>query len=116
MFARPLITVSSLLTVALFLSSCGGGASSNNGGSGGGGGNGGGGNGGGGTSSSVDVLTYHNDVARTGANTKETILTTTNVASATFGKIGNFSVDEKVDAKPLYASPVTVPNNGTKIL
>jgi hypothetical protein len=59
-------------------------------------------------------LTYHNDVARTGANTKETILTTTNVASATFGKIGNFSVDDsKVDAQPLYASAVAVPNNGT---
>src|ERR1051326_9595221 len=112
MFARPLISVSSLLTLALFLASCGGG--STNGGLGGGGGNGGGGNGGGGgTSSNVDVLTYHNDIGRTGANTKETTLTTTNVASATFGKIGNFSVDAKVDAQPLYASAVTVPSNGT---
>ena len=73
----------------------------------------GGGGGGGGTSSSVDVLTYHNDIARTGANTNETILTTTNVASATFGKINNFPVDAKVDAQPLYASGVAVPGNGT---
>jgi len=63
--------------------------------------------------SSVDVLTYHNDIARTGANLSETILTTTNVATATFGKIGNYSVDAKVDAQPLYASNVAVPSNGT---
>lgn len=63
--------------------------------------------------SSVDVLTYHNDIARTGANLNETILNTTNVASATFGKIGNYSVDAKVDAQPLYASNVAVPSNGT---
>ncbi len=61
----------------------------------------------------VDVLTYHNDIARTGANLSETILTTTNVASATFGKIGNYSVDAKVDAQPLYAANVAIPSNGT---
>ncbi len=55
----------------------------------------------------VDVLTYHNDIARTGANTNEAILTTTNVNASTFGKIGNFSVDAKVDAQPLYASSVS---------
>ena len=63
--------------------------------------------------SSVDVLTYHNDIARTGANLNETVLTTSNVASSTFGKIGNFSVDAKVDAQPLYASNVSVPSNGS---
>jgi hypothetical protein len=63
--------------------------------------------------SSVDVLTYHNDIARTGANTNETILTTANVASTTFGKINNFPVDAKVDAQPLYASNVSVPSNGS---
>src|SRR5882724_5676050 len=65
------------------------------------------------TASSVDVLTYHNDIARTGVNPNETVLTTSNVASATFGKIGNFSVDGRVDAQPLYASQVAVPSNGT---
>jgi hypothetical protein len=61
----------------------------------------------------VDVLTYHNDVARTGANLKETTFTPSNVASATFGKKGNYTVDGKVDAQPLYTSNVAVPGNGT---
>jgi len=63
--------------------------------------------------SSIDVVTYHNDIARTGQNLSETILTTTNVNSATFGKINFFLVDGLVDAEPLYASSVNVPGNGT---
>ena len=61
----------------------------------------------------VDVLTYHNDNLRTGLNPNETTLTTSNVNFAQFGKIGNFAVDGKVDAQPLYASNVAVPGNGT---
>ena len=65
------------------------------------------------TPSTTDVLTYHNDIARTGQNLTETTLTTSNVTSAKFGKLGFYSVDGLVDAEPLYASNVTVPNNGT---
>jgi len=66
------------------------------------------------TSGSVaDVLTYHNDIARTGQNLNESILTTSNVNSATFGKLGFYSVDGRVDAEPLYASSVAVPSNGS---
>ncbi len=61
----------------------------------------------------TDVLTYHNDIARTGQNLNETILTTSNVTSATFGKLGFYTVDGLVDAEPLYASSVAVPSNGT---
>jgi hypothetical protein len=61
----------------------------------------------------TDVLTYHNDIARTGQNLAETTLTTGNVNSSTFGKLGFYSVDGLVDAEPLYASQVAVPSNGT---
>jgi len=61
----------------------------------------------------TDVLTYHNDNARTGQNLTESILTTTNVNSAQFGKLGFYTVDGIVDAEPLYASNVAVPSAGT---
>jgi len=57
---------------------------------------------------SQDVLTYHNNNARTGVNPKETVLTPTNVTSATFGKLFTIPVDGLVDAQPLYLSAVTV--------
>lgn len=62
---------------------------------------------------SIDVLTYHNDVARTGQNLNETTLNTSSVTSAKFGKLGFYSADGLVDAQPLYASSVAVPANGT---
>jgi len=61
----------------------------------------------------TDALTYHNDIARTGQNLNETLLTPTNVTSAKFGKLGLYSVDGLVDAQPLYVSNVAVPANGT---
>jgi hypothetical protein len=61
----------------------------------------------------TDVLTYHNDIARTGQNLTETILTTSNVTSAKFGKLNFYSVDGLVDAEPLHTSNVAVPSNGT---
>ena len=62
--------------------------------------------------STTDVLTYHNDMARTGQNLNETILNTGDVTSAKFGKIGFDTVDGHVDAQPLYASGVAVPGKG----
>ena len=56
----------------------------------------------------VNVLTYHNDVARTGQNLSESTLTTANVKSASFGLVGNLSVDAGVDAEPLYVSNLTL--------
>jgi hypothetical protein len=58
--------------------------------------------------STVNVLTYHNDVARTGQNLSESTLTTANLKSASFGMVGNLSVDAGVDAEPLYVSNVTL--------
>jgi hypothetical protein len=58
--------------------------------------------------SNVNVLTYHNDLSRSGQNLDETILTPANLNSSSFGKIGFLSVDGLVDAEPLYASGLTV--------
>ncbi|HYL10632.1 MAG TPA: hypothetical protein VEU31_07835 [Candidatus Acidoferrales bacterium] len=63
--------------------------------------------------STANVLTYHNDNARTGLNSSETILTPANVTATKFGKLFVISVDGKVDAEPLYASAVSIPNKGT---
>jgi outer membrane protein assembly factor BamB len=57
---------------------------------------------------SVDVTTYHNDVARTGQNLNEAVLTVANVNSATFGKLRSLPVDGKVDAQPLYLAQVAI--------
>jgi hypothetical protein len=59
-------------------------------------------------SKGVDVVTYHNDIARTGQNLNEAILTPANVSSANFGKLGFFNTDGKVDAQPLYLSSLNV--------
>lgn len=59
----------------------------------------------------ADVLTYHNDNARTGQNLAEVILTTANVKPSTFGRLFTISVDGKVDAQPLYVSGVLMPGN-----
>lgn len=64
--------------------------------------------------SSIDVVTYHYDNMRTGQNVNETALTTANVTSAKFGKLGELAVDGKVDAQPLYLSGVSIPSAGTK--
>ena len=60
-----------------------------------------------------NVLTYHNDVARTGQNLAETTLSTSNVNSATFGKLFQATLDGLVDAQPLYVAGVSIPSHGT---
>lgn len=63
-----------------------------------------------------DVTTYHFDNARDGLNAQETVLTPANVASATFGKIGFFQADGKVDAQPLYLAGLNVGGTATNVL
>ncbi|HEX8764327.1 MAG TPA: hypothetical protein VF740_04165 [Candidatus Acidoferrum sp.] len=64
--------------------------------------------------SSTDVITYHYDNQRTGQNSKETTLTTSNVNSTTFGKIGEFSVDGQIDGQALFLSQLAIPGQGNK--
>lgn len=62
----------------------------------------------------VNVLTYHNDNARTGQNLNETTLTPANVNPASFGKLFTVAVDGKVDAEPLYVSSLNMPGYGAR--
>jgi len=66
--------------------------------------------------STVDVITYHYDNMRSGQNLNETVLTPLNVNSTMFGKKGEFMVDGKVDAQPLYLSQVTIGGQKKNVL
>ncbi|MEW9582996.1 pyrrolo-quinoline quinone [Paraburkholderia sp. DGU8] len=63
-----------------------------------------------------DVLTYHNDIARTGQNLNETVLTPANVNTTTFGKVGFFAVDGKVDAQPLFVESLAIAGGTHNVL
>lgn len=65
-------------------------------------------------SGSTDVVTYHYDVSRSGVNSTETTLTTSNVNSATFGKVGEFAVDGQIDGQALFLSQLAIPGKGNK--
>jgi len=60
-----------------------------------------------------NVLTYHNDNARTGVNPNETTLTPTNVNIYGFGKIYSRPLDGQTYAQPLYISNISIPGKGT---
>ncbi|WP_233828365.1 pyrrolo-quinoline quinone [Paraburkholderia sp. ZP32-5] len=135
---RACFVGAAVVAAALAAANCGGGNSSVSltGGSGGGSGNpsGSGGSGGsntgspgnsggigmssGGTAMTAvhDVLTYHADIARTGQALNETALTPANVGASTFGKVGFFTVDGKVDAQPLYVGSLAIAGGTHNVL
>ncbi len=61
----------------------------------------------------VNVVTAHNDIARTGQDLKETILTPSNVNPLQFGKLFSQTVKGGIYAQPLYVSQLAIPSNGT---
>jgi hypothetical protein len=54
------------------------------------------------------MTTYHNDLARDGANNQEYLLTTANVKQASFGKLFACTVDGAVYAQPLWVPNVAI--------
>jgi len=60
----------------------------------------------------ADVLTQHNNNARTGATLDETILNTNSVKSARFGKLWTLYTDGQVVAQPLYVSRLSIDTSG----
>jgi hypothetical protein len=58
------------------------------------------------------VYTYHNDLARDGANTQEYALSPANVNTRSFGKVASCAVDGAIYGQPLWVANVVV--SGTK--
>lgn len=56
----------------------------------------------------VDVLMQHNDLNRTGANLKETVLTPANVNGKQFGMLFKRVVDDQLYTQPLVVTDVKI--------
>jgi hypothetical protein len=99
-----------LVPMLLMLGSCGGGSSSNSNSNSNSNSSGNAGSGAGGAAATygTDVLTYHDDVMRSGQDLTETVLTPQTVTASSFGKLRILSADGVVDATPLIASGLTV--------
>jgi hypothetical protein len=62
---------------------------------------------------STNVLTWHNNNWRSGANTTETTLTTTNVTKTLFGRVCSAPTDGAIIAQPLIVTGVAFRAKGT---
>jgi hypothetical protein len=61
-----------------------------------------------GSAAAADVLTSRNDLARTGVNSDEQILTPARLNAGTFGKLWTLYADGQIVAQPLYVSKLKV--------
>jgi hypothetical protein len=64
----------------------------------------------------IRVTTWHNDNARDGWNSSETVLTPQLVNATMFGKLRALTVDGKVDAQPLYVSSLSIAGQTHNVL
>ncbi len=64
-------------------------------------------------SSQDNVLTAHNDIARTGQNPGETVLTPANVKATQFGQLFSLQIAGNPYVQPLYVSGMAIPGQGT---
>ncbi|MGO9796580.1 MAG: hypothetical protein ACLPLZ_10865 [Terracidiphilus sp.] len=55
-----------------------------------------------------DAITWRYDNSLDGLNPNETTLTTANVNSTTFGKVGEFTVDGRIDGEVLYVGQISI--------
>ncbi len=62
----------------------------------------------------LNLTSNRYDSNRTAANLVERTLTTSNVSSASFGKLGTYSVEGAIFAQPLYAQGVNIPSAGIR--
>jgi len=60
------------------------------------------------TFAQVNVITQHNDIARTGQNLSETVLTPSNVNDTHFGLLHKIALDDQCYANPLVYSGLTI--------
>src|SRR5256885_4783954 len=64
------------------------------------------------TTNYAGLYTWHNNNSRTGLNSQERVLTSSNVKASLFGKLFSRSVDGQIYAQPLYVANLAIPNQG----
>src|ERR1017187_6755406 len=62
----------------------------------------------------TDVLTHHNNLARTGAVLDEKLLSPSTLKTQAFGKLFSLVVDGQIYAQPLVVTNLAVPGAGTR--
>src|SRR5260370_7889959 len=62
----------------------------------------------------TDVLTHHNNLARTGAILDEKVLSPATLENQAFGKLFSVVVDGQIYAQPLVVTGLAIPGKGTR--
>ena len=67
-----------------------------------------------GVASATDVLTHHNNLARTGAVLDEKLLSPATLKNQAFGRLFSVVVDGQIYAQPLVVTGLAIPGKGTR--